>query len=139
MGDEEIRRVLAAQKAYFDAVFEQARAHSERAKKNPNFMLDDLAAELERKTAEIRECTAAASSQPAAAPRPKKQPPRTDYRDADAPLVEEMIRGIASGLYKSDTDAARAVASRAAGNATPSSKAARMARRLRERKETCDS
>jgi hypothetical protein len=139
MGDEAIRyELLAAMNARFDAIIEQARAFSARAKTNPNFMLDDLAAQLERDAAEIRARTAAASSKPAVA-RAKKQPPRTDYRTADAPLVEEIMRGIESGLYKSATDAARAVASRAAGKATDASKVRRLAGHARERQRHAQS
>jgi hypothetical protein len=75
---------------------------------------------------------------PAAAP-VRKQIRRTDHRDADAPLVEEMIRGIESEQYKSATDAARAVVSRAAGQATDASKVRRLAGRVPERQRRAQS
>ena len=54
-----------------------------------------------------------------------------DYREKDAPLIAEMHDLISHGKARSPQDAARAVAKRAAGNATDASKVERLANRYR--------
>jgi len=70
------------------------------------------------------------------APRVQRQPPRIDYRSADALLVPVMQAMIADGRARNGTDAARAMlaAGRIAGRGTDSSKVKRLTRSfLRQR------
>jgi len=63
----------------------------------------------------------------------KKQPRRVqglDYRADDAKLVEEALTGIANGLYRNKTDAARALAKGAVGPGTEESKVKRLIGRI---------
>jgi len=66
-----------------------------------------------------------------AAPKQKRDVPRTDYRQADAPLVEEMRAMVTDGRAKNLTDAARVMAHRAPGTAKLGSKFVRLLRHAR--------
>lgn len=57
----------------------------------------------------------------------RREPRRLDYRVADQPLIEEMRSMIQRGTARNATDAARAVAKRAAGNGKEASKVTRLA------------
>jgi len=68
------------------------------------------------------------------APRRKRDVPRIDYGKADAPLVAEMRAMVAHGKAKDRTDAARALAHRAAGSAKDENKVRRLVSRGSDRK-----
>ncbi len=52
--------------------------------------------------------------------------PGLDYRQKDQPLVNEGVEGVITGRFRNSNDAARALADRAEGSATPESKRARL-------------
>ena len=56
----------------------------------------------------------------------KKKSPGHNYREADAPIVEEMHRGIEAGTYSNRTTAADALASKATGGGNETSKKTRL-------------
>ena len=56
----------------------------------------------------------------------KKKSPGHNYREADAPIVEEMHRGIEAGTYSNRTKAAEALASKAKGGGNETSKKTRL-------------
>jgi hypothetical protein len=68
------------------------------------------------------------AQRPARALRPRhKQPNRADYREADKPIFAEMHAMILGGTARNATDAARALAGRAAGSGKEASKVTRLA------------
>lgn len=56
----------------------------------------------------------------------RRIPQGLDYAASDAPLVQEMRRGIEIGKFRNPTDAARALASQAKGDGQESSKVSRL-------------
>ena len=66
-------------------------------------------------------------SQVRASRQDRKEPSRLDYREADKPLIDEMHAMIVGGTARNATDAARALASRAAGSGKGVSKVTRLA------------
>jgi hypothetical protein len=69
-----------------------------------------------------------ATPRSALAPRQdRKEPRRLDYREADKPIIAEMHVMILGGTARNATDAARALASRAAGSGKEASKVTRLA------------
>jgi hypothetical protein len=57
----------------------------------------------------------------------RRDPARVDYREVDRPLIAEMRAMILGGTARNATDAARALASRAAGSGKEASKVTRLA------------
>ena len=57
----------------------------------------------------------------------RRDPARVDYREVDKPLIAEMHAMILGGTARNATDAARALASRAAGSGKGASKVTRLA------------
>jgi hypothetical protein len=57
----------------------------------------------------------------------RRDPARVDYREVDQPLIAEMHAMILGGTARNATDAARALASRAAGSGKEASKVTRLA------------
>jgi hypothetical protein len=103
---------------------------------NVRFRYSDVLRLWPARQAEPAETTATTESL-RAPDKPKRDVPRTDYRDADVPLIAKMQALIVDGRAQHATDAARAVLHCVASKGNDTSKVRRLARRYRKRDETC--